>query len=140
MGSKIESKMDIDEEFKMDRLAGWGETKLADVKVGDHLRVTANRYQEPGRKCSHVVVQSITEAGAVFVNSYKAHKFKDWCLRPGCQYRQQKYYKRKNSEKEHDGKCVKCRTSPVELPYWICIYCKNKKKVENMRKDLMAKS
>lgn len=138
MESKTDCVIDIDHEFKTNRLAGWKEIGLSVVSPGDHLRVTSNRYKEMGRKCSHVVVQDI-QNDEVFVNSYRGTMYDDWKLKPNCPYKQQKYYMRTDAKKHHDGKCVNCRTSKVDLPYWMCIYCKNKKRIENMRRDLMSK-
>jgi len=114
----------MDREYKETKLNGWEEIGLEHIQVGDHMRVTSNRYQEPGRKCSHVVVQNINDQG-IFVNSYGNNKkFDNWQLKPGCVYKQQKYYKRKDLG-THDGKCVRCREAIVKLPFWICVYCRN---------------
>ena len=123
----MESKIDIDQELKADRLLGWIEVELNDVKVGDHLRVSSNKFHEPGRRCSHVVVQSIQD-NIVYVNSYLGHKFKDWALKPDCPYKQQKYYIRPSQKRKHTGLCVKCGTSKVQPPYYKCIFCKNQKR------------
>ena len=100
-------------------------------KVGDHLRVSSNKFQEPGRRCSHVVVQSIQD-NIVYVNSYLGHKFKDWALKPDCPYKQQKYYIRPSQKRKDTGLCVKCGTSKVQPPYYKCIFCKNQKKFKGI--------
>ena len=96
-----------------------------DVQIGNHLRVTSNKYQEPGRRCSHVVVQKI-ENEIVYVNSYKQKTYNDWALKPDCPYKQQRYYMRPVKEEKRTVElCVSCGSSKVQPPYYKCIFCKN---------------
>lgn len=107
------------------KLQDWKRAIPETLKVGQHIRVTSNRYREPGRKCSHVVIQTIDDDGNIFVNSYGEKKYSDWKLKPQCQYKQEKYYIRAEPMNIHTGKCISCKEEPVSLPYWKCIYCKN---------------
>lgn len=123
----MDGKIDIDEEHRDERLLGWVEIELSDatnIKVGNHLRVTSNKFQNPGRRCSHVVIQKI-ENEIVYVNSYKQKTYKDWPLKPNCPYKQQKYYMRPKTERKEEGMCVRCGTAKVQPPYYKCIFCKN---------------
>ena len=128
----MDCKIDIDEEHRGDRLDGWVEVQLCDVKEGNHLRVTSNKYQEPGRRCSHVVVQKIVDGGIVYVNSYKQKTYKDWPLKPDCPYKQQKYYMRPEKKRKQAGLCVSCNSSKVQPPYYKCIFCKNQKRFKGL--------
>lgn len=115
----------MDSEFLEGKLKGWKQVELDTIKTGDHLRITKNKFQEPGRRCSYVVVQSVDEDGEIFVNSYGTNKFPNWRLKPFCQYKQIKIYKRSESTNQHNGKCIRCKVAEVNLPYWICVHCKN---------------
>lgn len=114
----------MDCEFKETKLKDWKRVQIQEIQVEDHIRVTSNKYRAPGRKCAHVVVQNINEEG-VWVNSYGNKKFPDWRLRPACEYKQQRYYRRENIGENHTGICVRCKEESVSLPYYVCIFCKN---------------
>lgn len=87
-----------DIEFRDTKLKGYGLfTDYDNIQGGDHYRLTQNRYQEPGRKCQYVVVQSVDADGKVLVNRYSPinqHEYPDWQLRLGCEYRKLRLYKK----------------------------------------------
>ena len=87
-----------DIEFRDNRLNGYRLfTDYDNIQGGDHYRLTANKYQEPGRKCQYVVVQKVTDDSIVWVNRYSPigqHEYPDWQLRLGCEYRKLRLYKK----------------------------------------------
>ena len=119
--------VDFDLEHRQDKLLGWESVNLDDLKQGDHIRVTANRYKSSGRSCSHVVIQKIEENDEgerdIYVNSYKQRKYADWKLKPNCPYKQQQYYIR-NDTLEHTGLCVKCKKAQVPENIYLCSFCR----------------
>ena len=51
-----------------DKLKGYSEVNIDDLKIGDHIRYTSNKYKEIGRKIAYGIVKSINP---LMVNSYK---------------------------------------------------------------------
>jgi hypothetical protein len=88
-----------DIEFQDTKLKGYRLfTDYDNIQAGDHYRLTQNKYQEPGRKCSYIVVQSVDDERVILVNRYSPindHQFPDWVLKLGCQYRKINLYKKR---------------------------------------------
>ena len=121
----------MDDLLKQTKLLGWKRIAPFNIKEGMHLRCTSNRYREPGRKCQHVVVQTILD-GNIYVNSYGEKKYKDWVLKPDCPFKQQRYYERIKPITEHTGVCIRCEDATVNPPYFVCVYCKYNKPDTNI--------
>ena len=127
---------DIDAEFFKEggKLVGWDRLDdLDDLKAGDHLRLTKNRYQASGRTCSYVVVQAIKEEDTkqkpreIWVNSFGSKQYADWLLDTKNEFKQIRVYRRLKPL-EHTGYCVRGCGSPVKEPYYLCYHCRMAKK------------
>ena len=86
-----------DIEFQDSKLKGYRQyTDYKSIQVGDHFRTTQNKYQESGRKCMYVVVQSVDD-DIIHVNRYSPtgdHKYPNWRLRLDCAFRKIRLYKK----------------------------------------------
>jgi hypothetical protein len=114
---------DIDSEFLETKLRGYElVTNLTHLCVGDHVRITQNRYQQEGRRCSYLVLKRYdTAVGAWWVNGFRS-EFPDWkiSVRPLNRYKAVRFY-RKNSV-EYTGQCHLCERD-VNSPYRLCYTC-----------------
>ncbi len=117
--------IDRDEEFINNKLLGYFKIKPEDIRVGDHLRVTKNKYKDTGRICTYNVITNISkdENGArIFeANSYKTREYPDWILDFTNQYKQLQAY-RKPAHKENN-ECDTCGLY-VKHPYHTCWNCR----------------
>ena len=126
---------DIDSEFFKEggKLVGWGPVEdHSTIEVGQHLRITKNRYQASGRVCSYVVVQKIIEASdknerQIWINSFGEAKYKDWLLDLDNPFKQIRVYKRLE-KLQHTGYCIRGCGSPVKEPYYLCYHCRMARK------------
>lgn len=126
---------DIDAEFFKEggKLVGWDRLDdLSDLKVGDHLRLTKNKYQGKGRVCSYIVVQKVIEATdektkEIWINSFGAKQYKDWLLDVDNPFKQIRVYRRLKPL-EHTGFCIKGCGSIVKEPYYLCFHCRMARK------------
>ena len=110
----------MDEEFKA-KLQNYEEIKPECIKVGDHLRITSNKYKEEGkRKCTYIVVQDITTEGFIVCNGYGEKKYDDWIVKPHNRYKNYVFYKKK--ERVYTGICLDCE-GHVDKPYFVCFTC-----------------
>lgn len=116
-------EFDMDKDYKNNKLKGWTEIQIEDIKVDNHIRVTSNRYKQAGRTCSHLVVQDISD-DEVYVNSYGQKKYPDWKLQPNNSFKQQLYYIRNEQDIEHDGLCTKCSKAEVPEGIYLCTFCR----------------
>ena len=86
-----------DLEFRDSKLKNYRRfTDFKNIQVGDHFRLTQSKYQEDGRKCGYIVVQSIAD-DMIYVNRYSPtgqHQYPDWCLRLDCPFRKIRLYKK----------------------------------------------
>jgi len=115
----------FDKELLETKLVGWEECKVADLEVGNHIRVTKNKYKQPGRTCSYCVVQRC-EGDKTLVNSFGEKKYADWLLDPDNPFKQIKIYRRpETSKQEHTGFCIRGCGSVVKEPYYLCYYCRS---------------
>ena len=103
-----------------DKLKGYSEVNIDDLKVGDHLRYTSNKYKEIGRKFAYGVVKSINP---LMVNSYKDVKYPDWKLDISNKYKNIRLYIKK--DKVYSGFCVDCNEK-VDTKYEFCYGCLQK--------------
>lgn len=114
---------DIDSEFLDNKLRGYDlVTNLTHLCVGDHVRITQNRYQQEGRRCSYLVLKRYdTVAGAWWVNGFRS-EFPDWkiSVRPLNRYKAVRFYRKK--EVEYTGQCHQCERD-VNSPYRLCYTC-----------------
>ena len=122
--------VNFDSEFFQEggKLVGWSPCALKDLKTGDHLRLTKNKYQSAGRTCSYCVVQKITKAtkkkpSEVWINSFGETKYKDWLLDLDNPFKQIKIYRRLE-KLEHTGFCIRGCGSVVKEPYYLCYFCR----------------
>ena len=119
----------MDLQFADNKLLGWERIIPSEIKVGQHIRCTSNKYRQPERKCQHLVIQKIHDDD-IYVNSYMDKKYPDWILNPTSPYKQQRYYRRIRPITEHTGICVNCKEEKVRPPYFMCIYCKNNRPIK----------
>ena len=95
--------IDRDEAFVDNKLLGYLKIKPEDIRVGDHLRVTKNKYKDTGRICTYNVITKITKdedgVRTFEANSYKTREYPDWILDFTNQYKQLQAY-RKPAQKE----------------------------------------
>ena len=131
-GAPMETKekkniIDRDEEFMNDKLLGYFKIKPEQIRVGDHLRITKNKYKEDGRICTYNVIQSIAsndEGVKIYkANSYKDKQYPDWILDFTNQYKQLQAYRK--PDKEHNSECDLCGLY-VKSPYRVCWSCRTK--------------
>ena len=106
-----------------DKLRGYTEVNIDDLKVGDHLRYTSNKYKEVGRKISYGVVKSINP---LMVNSYKDVKYPNWELDVSNKYKNIRLYIKK--DKVYSGFCVDCNEK-VDIKYEKCYTCLQQKNI-----------
>jgi hypothetical protein len=122
----VEVETDIDSEFLETKLLGYELiTNLTHLCVGDHLRITQNRYRESGRKCSYIVLKRYNSvAGSWVVNSFRP-EFPDWQInvRPLNRYKAVRFYRKK--EVAYTGNCTRCRRGGIKSPYTLCYDCRN---------------
>ena len=105
-----------------DKLKGYTEINVNDLKINDHIRYTSNKYKDDGRKISYGVVKSINP---LMVNSYKDIKFPDWKLDINNKYKGIRLYKK--LDKVFSGFCVDCNEK-VDTKYECCFTCLNENK------------
>ena len=117
--------IDRDEAFANNKLLGYLKIKPEEIRVGDHLRVTKNKYKDTGRICTYNVITKITkdENGArVFeANSYKTREYPDWILDFTNQYKQLQAYRK--PAQEENNVCDTCGLY-VKHPYHTCWNCR----------------
>ncbi len=124
---KMEKKymIDRDEEFLKDKLLGFVKIKPEDIRVGDHLRITKNKYKSEGRICTYNVITSVTKEDngelTFEANNYKNREYPDWILDFTNQYKQLQAY-RKPPLKENN-ECDTCGLF-VKQPYHTCWNCR----------------
>ncbi len=105
-----------------EKLAGYTEIDVNELKVGDHIRYTSNLYKQEGRKVSYGVVKSINP---LMVNSYKDVKYPNWKLDVNNKYKGIRLYIKK--DKVYSGFCVECNEK-VDTKYEKCYKCLNENK------------
>ena len=121
------AKKNVDSEFEDNKLMDYEEVAdLLKLKVGDHLRVTSNVYQQAGvRKCSYIILKEKLDQGdgtiAWVVNSYK-EQYADWRVCFSNPYKQYRAYQK--VAKPFTGNCDKCKLT-VQAPYTRCYICKH---------------
>ena len=129
-GAPMETKekksiIDRDEEFMNDKLLGYFKIKPEQIKVGDHLRITKNKYQEDGRLCGYHVILKINKdengVRTFEANSYKDRKYPNWTLDFTNQYKQLQAYRKPAHEENNE--CDSCGLF-VKSPYRICWSCR----------------
>ena len=108
-----------DSEFLANKLQGYEEVQPSDLKEGDHIRITQNKYQEDGRKCSYVVLKKFVE-NIWICNSYKP-MYPDWGIDATNKFKQYKFYRK--PKPVYTGCCSKCNCE-VKHPYTICWDCR----------------
>ena len=117
--------IDRDEAFKNNKLLGYLKIKPEEIRVGDHLRVTKNKYKDIGRICTYNVITKITKdedgVRTFEANSYKDKQYPDWILDFTNQYKQLQAY-RKPAQKENNV-CDTCGLY-VKHPYKTCWNCR----------------
>ena len=117
--------IDRDEEFKNNKLLGYLKIKPEEIRVGDHLRVTKNKYKDIGRICTYNVITKITKdedgVRTFEANSYKDKQYPDWILDFTNQYKQLQAY-RKPAQDENNV-CDTCGLY-VKHPYKTCWNCR----------------
>ena len=102
-----------------EKLTGYTEVSIDELKINDHIRYTSNKYKEEGRKISYGVVKSINP---LTVNSYKDMKFANWKLDVMNKYKNIRLYMK--LDKVYSGFCVKC-SYPINIKYERCFTCLN---------------
>jgi hypothetical protein len=124
----VEVETDIDSEFLETKLLGYELiTNLTHLCVGDHLRITQNRYRESGRKCSYIVLKRYNSvAGSWVVNSFKS-EFPDWqiSVRPLNRYKNVRFYRKEPAV--YTGVCHRCERV-LKSPYRLCYSCTEKRR------------
>ena len=117
--------IDRDEQFTNNKLLGYLKIKPEDIKVGDHLRVTKNKYKDIGRICTYNVITKITKdengARTFEANSYKTREYPDWILDFTNQYKQLQAYRK--PAQEENNVCDTCGLY-VKHPYHTCWNCR----------------
>lgn len=111
--------MDI-ETFE-DKLLNYEEVRIEELIVGDHFRVSSNKYKQPGRKLSYCIIKSIESNGNLIVNGYKPI-YKDWIIDPTHKYKQYRFYKIKPIL--FCGLCLICEEK-IDEKFEKCYKCKN---------------
>ena len=106
-----------------DKLKGYSEVNIDDLKVGDHIRYTSNKYKEIGRRINYAIVQSINP---LMVNSYKDVKYPNWNLDVNNKYKGIRLYRK--LDKVYSGFCVDCNEK-VDTKYEKCYQCLQLKNV-----------
>jgi len=106
-----------------DKLKGYSEVNIDDLKIGDHIRYTSNKYKEEGRRINYAIVQSIHP---LMVNSYKDVKYPNWKLDVNNKYKNIRLYIKK--DKVYSGFCSKCN-GKVDTKYEKCYQCLQLKNV-----------
>lgn len=120
MNIKKKKVLEIDDsEFLDNKLVGYEEVQPSDLKQGDHLRITQNKYQEEGRKCSYIVLKKFVE-GVWICNSYKP-MYNDWGIDPTNKFKQIRFYRK--PPRVYTGTCSKCGCE-VKNPYTVCWDCR----------------
>ena len=106
-----------------DKLKGYTEVNVNDLKVGNHIRYTSNLYKQEGRKVSYGVVKSINP---LMVNSYKDIKYPDWKIDVSNKYKNIRLYMK--LDKVYSGFCSKCNEK-VNTKYEKCYTCLQQKNI-----------
>ena len=117
---KKDEELDLDYNFKDNKLDGYELVDYKTLKVGDHFRITSNIYKQDGRKCSYMIVKKVLDDGKLKCNSYK-ELYSDWVIDPDNRWKNYKFYYKKPVLP--CGKCMRCEKR-VPDPYLICIDCR----------------
>ena len=104
-----------------EKLTGYTEVSIDELKINDHIRYTSNKYKEEGRKISYGVVKSINP---LTVNSYKDIKFPDWKLDINNKYKGIRLYVK--SDNVYSGFCIECNAT-TNVKYELCYNCLQQK-------------
>ena len=105
-----------------EKLVGYTEVNVNELKVGDHIRYASNKYKQDGRKISYGVVKCISP---LMVNSYKSELFPNWKLDVNNKYKNIRIYMKK--DKVFSGFCVICNYK-IDTKYETCYQCLNENK------------
>ena len=104
-----------------DKLKGYKEINVNELKAGDHIRYTSNKYKETGRKIAYAVIKSINP---LMVNSYKDIHYATWKLDVNNKYKGIRLYIKK--DKIYSGFCVECNAT-TNVKYELCYNCLQQK-------------
>lgn len=115
----------LDIEYCDSKLKDYKVVSPIELKVGDHIRYTSNRYKLPGRKCNYVIIKKIIAEGFL-VNGYtpdNKNEYPDWLLDPGNKFKKIKFYIKKEEDEIEKGICVYCMENETTLGYDKCLDC-----------------
>jgi hypothetical protein len=115
-----------DRELVATKLRGYDlVTDLKTLYPGDHMRITQNKYQEDGRRCSYIILKRYdADAGVWWVNGYNS-LHPDWKIDIAIpnHHKQVRFYRKR--EVPHTGNCIRCRRGGIKSPYTLCYDCRN---------------